>query len=666
MADINTIIRDFNRKFRTDFTIDKVTEIERLLKLDGIDKLNNILICLVFSYFENQRFKLTKEIQITTLSDAVITCVTKSLKNSIKYENTDFIIWIKNKFREGYDPEGSKVHVCEKSDICIADKRLNRLYCIAEAVRQNLSNKLLADNIVISYQIPIEVKSNFLKELLHSPKIDIHEIDCINIIESDITDFYLKAGSKKSRINKKIEIIINKVLKTLRPFNIRSLLVGCKDAKTKERIRIALRPEGFNNYRLEIQTKNPHLKLKLDIESILKKEGVEFSKSVRFIDEPIEEKIIALINKRKINGLSTFKEEVKKWDIYNFLKIGNNKIRVLEKEVIKQITFLMEDNLEKKEVTFKKENLSIKGFIFKRREDGRPIFFFINHGKSIDQKRITLLSSDKKIPFFFVSLKKKAGEYRQEILFTEINKIDKRGFIRFVNEIIDYPQIFQNIKKNFDKSYDELKTIENKLSKITNSQRKGEVWERVCLGILDYVFKETIPLSRTYLPDGKTIFQEDESILWDAKGLIRGTTLKKSVLHKKSGQVKDTFYINAFKNKQFNFKFYTYLTIGVSKDDFEKVKIKAEKRLIDIGIKDVKIVCITKKWINSLASYFKSIENSSRIHKNLNELTSIIKEEFRKEYLENLDLSKLDKIGKNKEINEHELRKEVKELMEKS
>ena len=183
------------------------------------------------------------------------------------------------------------------------------------------------------------------------------------------------------------------------------------------------------------------------------------------------------------------------------------------------------------------------------------------------------------------------------------------------------------------------------------------------MGLLDYIFKETFPLGNAYLPDGRTFFSDEESILWDSKGLIKGKSLRKSTKQKKSGIVKDTFYIQAFKNKKFNFKFYVYLTVGVSKEDFERVKVLIDKRLLSLDIKDVKIVCITDKWLLSLSEYFVSQDDSSRIHKNMRAFTEIIKREFDKGYLDSFDKTLLESVGKTKVLNTSEIKKEVKNLM---
>jgi len=217
------------------------------------------------------------------------------------------------------------------------------------------------------------------------------------------------------------------------------------------------------------------------------------------------------------------------------------------------------------------------------------------------------------------------------------------------------------LKSNFDNSLAELKNIRVKLSKIGTSKKKGEVWERICIGVLDYIFKETLPLSNSYLPDGITYFQEDDSMLWDSKGL-RKTSLLQSTRKKNSKTIKDTFYIKAFKNKKFNFKYYIFITVGVKKEDFERVLEKMIKELAKLNVKDVKIACVTDKYLKKLAEVFKSQDDSSRIHKNLGQFAEIMKREFDKSYLDDLDKKIFDKIGKGRVINESELRKEVKSL----
>ena len=655
------VLKDFNRKFKTKFVTNEVIDTIKILNLTNNNNLNDLLIALVFLYFKQNGFKLTKEVNITSLDENIINFVTTSFKNSITYNGQDFVIWIKNKFKEGFNKDGEKVNVCDKSDICIGDKRLHRFYCIAENIRQKLSEKLMAGDVLITYDLPNDVTGNFLKKLLEYDKIEIHEIEFANINESDISELYIKAGSKKSKINKKVKAIITKVIKNIRPFNVKSILVGSKKTKPKERIRIALKQENFTNYRLEIQTKNPNIELKNEIETLLKKEKIEFSKSIRFTDEPIDEKVLMLVNKKRINGLSNYKQHIENWDTSKILKIDKNKISVKDDSVIECIKSLLGENYNFEELTFKKEGIKINGLLLKRKIDNSKIFFFVNHSNSTDSKRIQYLASDKRVPFFFVSTKRKKGDYKQEIMFTELNQKGKEYFNTIINDIIDNQQIYQTLRNNFDKSYDEIKSIKIKLGNIKSSKKKGELWERLCLGVLDYIFKETLPLSNSYLPDGITFFQEDESILWDSKGL-RSTSLLKSTKNKKSNNVKDTYYIQAFKNKKFNFKYYAYITVGVQKNDFEKVKEKLIKELEKLNIKDVKIVCLTDKFLLLLSEVFKSQEDATRIHKNLNSFSEMIKKEFEKGFLDDLDKKIFDKIGKIEKIDEKGLRKEVKDI----
>jgi len=206
-----------------------------------------------------------------------------------------------------------------------------------------------------------------------------------------------------------------------------------------------------------------------------------------------------------------------------------------------------------------------------------------------------------------------------------------------------------------------LDSIRRRLSKTKKSNAKGDKWERICNNILNYVFNDSYPLGRSYLPDGITYFNSNETILWDAKALqSKNSYFKNSIKGKKKGTIKDTFYIEIFKKYNVNFDYYAYLGVGITKGEFKEVKKRIIRYLKKKNI-NTKIVFITENWLKSLSEKFE-IEDVSRLHKNLPEIVNMIKKEFEKGYLDNFELD-FDNVGKKTLIDSTEIRKEVKELM---
>lgn len=137
------------------------------------------------------------------------------------------------------------------------------------------------------------------------------------------------------------------------------------------------------------------------------------------------------------------------------------------------------------------------------------------------------------------------------------------------------------------------------------------------------------------------------------------------MFNKKTNNIKDTFYIEVFKEKGFSFDYYIYLTSGVSKKDFEKVNKKINSYLEKKGI-NVKVICITDKWLKELVDYISKNENLIRIQNNKEEFIESLKLEFKKEYLDSFNDCLSDLIGKsNFNQNITELRKAIKEKMKK-
>lgn len=668
---MTAIMNHFNSRFKCSFSVREVEETIKVLKLEQDGILRQTLVSLTFLYFKKQNFKLSRRIVLNESKERVIKALEKLFKKSIFYENSEFLIIIKNKFKKSYDKGGVGVTACERNEIAIYDCVHKTFFCIADSVKKNFEGIVREEKLKRDIEIPREVTSSFLKKILDSNKLSVHEIELygLEFPDSDIEGFYLKAGSKKTRINKKIKQILNRIFNDeIRAFNIKSVLLSEK-GKKKGRLRIALKQDGPRKYHLEIQTKNPPQVLKELIEKTFLEEGIEFNKSVVFTDEPIEEAIIQLVRKRKIYDYDPFyKKDITNWDQkYHVLKYEDSKLKVDGNLVISAVNTLA-SYYSPKEALLKIENIKIKGVLFTRKKDKRSLFLFLNKGSAVDKKRIELLISDKRIPFLSINLKKKIGQCKQEINFTKLNEYTEKSFNEFLDSILDNPQLFANLRKNFENSYNKLLKIKQILSKIKWSNKKGSEWERVCSGVFDYCFNDTFPLGRVYLPDGITYFGNNDTMLWDAKGLGGDPKcLKKSVKPSKKNKegrikVKDIFYIRAFKKINLKFDYYAYLTTGVTKSDFDKVKSEIDKELKHQGI-NVNIVCLTNSWISSFASQFLNEDNASRLHKNLPEVVKILKAEFAKGYLDSFAAKLFEKIGVAEKPDISTARKEVKKLM---
>jgi hypothetical protein len=659
----NAIVSDFNKKFRgSNITPNELKEKIKILKLENRGTLEQALIPLSFIYFEKQDYSFSKSFPINSIDEAK-KCMEKLFKDPIKYEDSNFLIYIKNKFKSGYDKQGFPTHSCSRNELAIYDSHKKMFFCVSSSVLESFK-KIIRKSKIIKGEIPInKVNKNFLSNILRSKTMKIYEIEFHNISEPGIPDFYFRAGSKKKNINTKIKEIIGKITKgKIFAFNIKSLLVSEKNySNKKERIRLSIKPQGVRKYQIIIQTRTPSIQLKEKIIQIFSDLGVTFEEELIFEDEPFEDSIFQLIRKRKIEDYSEYKKEIEEWDKNNFLVYKNKRLYPNEDKIIEFIKIITKSRFEFDEIIQPIENLKIKGFVLSRRDDEKRIFLFFNRGSKVDSDRIEKLMADKRIPFISININKKNLTCLQEIPFSYLNEKTPSEFITLINEIINNPHLYENLKKNYKNSCKELDSIRRRLSKTKKSNAKGDKWERICNNILNYVFNDSYPLGRSYLPDGITYFNSNETILWDAKALqSKNSYFKNSIKGKKKGTIKDTFYIEIFKKYNVNFDYYAYLGVGITKGEFKEVKKRIIRYLKKKNI-NTKIVFITENWLKSLSEKFE-IEDVSRLHKNLPEIVNMIKKEFEKGYLDNFELD-FDNVGKKTLIDSTEIRKEVKELM---
>lgn len=662
----NPIIQDFNGRFKTKYSLNNIDNMIKTLKLESLGTVDSALISLSFSYFRDQKFSLTKSYPIDDYVSAK-KCISLIFKKPkpIFYENSDVIISIRTKFRHSYNPIGKGVVACTKNDLAIYDIHKKRFFCDSQTVLDEFKNIARKNKINKGSILIHKVSKNLLRKILESKKLKIYEIEFHNIPEPNIPDFYFKAGSRKKPINQKIKEIVRKITtnRNIFAFNIKSLLVSeIGFPKKKERLRISIRPEGPRKYQILVQTKKPSLDLQEKIILVFKEIGIEFDKELEFDDEPFEDGIFQLIRKKQILDYNEYKESVEEWDVNNFLLFRNKKLNVLDSKILEYIKIITKDKFNFEELEQPIEEIKIKGYSLTRKSDKKRIFLFLNKGGNVDEKRMTRLTADKRIPFVSIKIKNNDISYLQEIPFSYLNEKSSSDFIKFLNDILDNPHLYENLKKNFDSSLKDLNSVRRSLSKIKKVNVKGDKWERICSNILNFTFNDTFPLGRSYLPDGITYFSCDEKLLWDAKALLgKNSYFKQSVKGKNKGSIKDTFYIQAFKKLGHKFDHYIYLGIGVTKKEFEDVKNKIEKYLVAKGI-SVKIVFITEKWLESLANSFAK-GDVSRLHKNLNEVVSSIKKEFDKGYLDSFELD-FKEIGKKDLVDTEIIRKEVKKIGE--
>ncbi len=661
---IKNIIKFFSKEFNTQISYSKDENLIEKLGLENKNSVEKGLFYAVFQIFQKNGLKFDKVVELEKVTKNVEELAIKSIKNAkIHKVNNDYLLIVSTKFIEGFTEKGKSGKISKRNDIAILDYGLKKFYCQSNYIKINFEGSLLEKNIAPKRQKPQITTSKSFSKIFGIKDLLIYDIEFHKVKDIDILDFYIRAGSKKSPINKKIKEIISKVIKDFGAYNLKSILVSVS-SKSKERIRFNMIEEGMGSYKLIMAPKGVSQETKRELKKLFLKNGINLEYPLKFKDEPIESTIFSLLKKKKIKGYDLiFKKEIQNWDTNKILFFDKNRLKVNEKNLIKTLEKIVKNKFDLiKDQEIKLSGKKIKGNLLVRKEDGKRLFCLIRNSLK-NYEEIEKLFLNGGIPFFYIETKLEEEKHKNSFLFTSLNKLNEKEFNFLLEDILDNPQLYKNLENNFKWSLEKIKKIKNFLLK-KNSQKKGESWELICNSILNYIFKESFPLGKSYLPDGITFFTKKDSIIWDAKALNgKKSYLNQSVKTKDRKNIKDTFYIEVFKEKDLSFDYYAYLTSGVKKEDFEKVKKKINSYMKEKKI-DVKIICLTDKWIKDFAEYFSLNENLLRVHKDRENFLTAIKEEFKSEYLDNFNKTLFDSVGKE-EFNENltEIRKKVKEKM---
>ena len=661
---IKNILKFFNKEYKTKIDYSEEDNLIEKLGLENKDSVEKALFYAVFSLFRKNELKFDKVVELEVINKKIENLAINSIKKSkIHKVNNDYLLIISTKFLEGFNDKGEIHRISRRNDIAILDYGLKKFYCQSNYIKKNFQDSLLENNIASKRCLPKEITSPSFSKIFNLTNLLIYDVEFHKVKDLDIIDFYIRAGSKRTPINKKIKEIISKVIKDFGAYNLKSMLV-CVKGKPRERIRINMIEEGMGIYQLIISPKGVEQETKDSLIELFEKNNISLNCPLRFRDEPIEFTIFSLIKRRKIKGYDLlYKERIKQWDKNKLLSFEKSKLKINKTNLIKQIKNLTKRDfelIENQRIRISGKN--IKGYILHRKKDNKRLFFLIRKSQK-DFKEIEKLSLNGTIPYFYLETKVEERYNNLCFLFTSLNKHSGKSFTFLLNQILDNPQLYKNLEKNFKWSCEKIKNINRFLAR-KNSQKKGENWELICNSILNYVFQESFPLGKTYLPDGITFFTKEDSIIWDAKALnSKRSYLNQSVKTKDRRAIKDTFYIEVFKEKGFAFDYYAYFTCGVGKKDFEKVKKRIDLYMNNKGL-HVGIVCITDKWIKELVAYISQGANLLRIQNNKEDFIQSLKMEFKKGYLEDFNKDLFDLIGK-KSFNQDltELRKLVKEKM---
>lgn len=662
---IKNIIQYFSREFGTKINYNEEENIIANLKLENKDSIEKGLFYSLFILFREKGYQLNLCLDLNSTGKKVEDSAKKLFKNCKFHKiGEDFLLVISTKFINSFDTEGKAVKACQKNEVAILDYKTKRFFAQSQRVINKFKSFLYSNNESPKKVEPQKVNSNFLSKIFTSKEILIYEVEFHNLHEPEILNFYLKAGSKQSSISPKIKKITKDIFSDFGAYNLKSILLSTK-TNIKKRLRLSLIEDRFGVYKLIIPAKNPDPSLKRELEVVLAKDNIKLNYPIKFTDEDTETIVIKLMNKKKILGYNQeYKEDINKWDKNKLVHFSNNRLIVNETNVIKAIETLTKkdfDILPNKILQI--SNIKIKGHLLIRKSDRKSIFFFLRKSPK-DSERLKQISLDTRIPFFYIETKDNNEIYDQRFIFTSLNKLKDDEFIFLINKVLDDPQLYKNLKNNYIWANDKLKSVKRFLLR-KNPQKKGHDWEMICNSLLNYLFMESFPLGRSYLPDGITFFTEKESIIWDAKALnSKCSYLNQSVKTKDRRNIKDTFYIDVFKEKGPSFDFYTYLVVGVKKEDFEKVKKKIIKYLNRKRI-NLEISCITESWLRGLSEYISTGDNLIRLQKNKEALLKKFKEELKKGYLDQFDKNKFDEIGKNLlPLNLTQIRQDIKTKMD--
>lgn len=661
---IKNILKFFNKEYKTQINY---SDEEKLIENIGLENNNSVekgLFYAVFSLFKQNGFKFDKVVELETINkkieDLAINSISKSKTHKI---SNDYLLIISTKFLEGFNEEGRFGRISKRNDFAVLDYGLNKFYCQSSNIKRKFNESLLEKNIAPKKQSPEITTSKSFSKLFSIKKLFIYDVEFHKVRDFDIIDFYIRAGSKKTPINKKIKEIISKVIKDFGAYNLKSLLVAI-NRKPKERIRLNMVEEGMGLYKLIMSPKGIKPETKEILIKLFKDNKINLDSPLKFKDEPMEFTIFSLIKKRKIKGYNAlYKQEIQKWDKNKLLNFDRGRLKINQENLIRLIKNLTKKDFELiEDQSIQISGSDIHGYILKRKKDGKGLFFLIRNSQK-NFKEIEKLLLNGIIPFFYLETKLEKKDDKLSFLFTSLNNHDENSFTFLLNNILNNPQLYKTLEKNFKWSCEKIRNIKQFLAQ-KSSQKKGDAWELICNSILNYLFKESFPLGKAYLPDGITFFTKDDSIIWDSKALNgKKSYLNQSVQTKNRKSIKDTFYIEVFKERGFAFDYYVYLTSGVEKKDFEKVKKRIDSYLNNKKLK-VGIACITDRWIKGMVEYISESANLLRIQNNKEDFINLLKAEFEKGYLENFNKDIFDIIGKstfNQDLTE--LRRLIKEKM---
>jgi hypothetical protein len=370
---IKNILKFLSKEYKTEINYSDEENLIGILGLGNRDSVEKGLFYALFSLFKKNNYKFDKSIPLETINKKIETLAIKSIHKA-KYHkvNNDYLLIISTKFLEGFNEKGESGKVSQKNDFAILDYGMKKFYCQSNYIKKKFMDSLLENNIAPKKDIPKKITTSSFSKIFKINNLLIYDIEFHKVRDLDIIDFYMRAGSKKTPINKKVKEIISKVIKNFGAYNLKSILISMKD-KPRERIRLNMIEEGMGIYKLLISPKGLNHETKNELLRLFEKNKISLDYPLKFKDEPIEFTIFSLLKKRKIKGYElNYKKAIQNWDKNNLLSFQKGMLKINQNNLIKHIQNLTKKSfrlIESQKIPI--SGKEIKGYILKRKEDNK-------------------------------------------------------------------------------------------------------------------------------------------------------------------------------------------------------------------------------------------------------------------------------------------------------
>lgn len=308
-----------------------------------------------------------------------------------------------------------------------------------------------------------------------------------------------------------------------------------------------------------------------------------------------------------------------KFIAYYHVEIDYSRIRVLLGNGIKQFGYKSYKTMPNNYFGFTNARI----LRLSNKEDNQYSYILLNK-KGLSKEEIELLKK-RGIPMLVINLK---GEVSSTLEGFEpinagelLNSLLKKDF-KLISQCLEFTkkESIELKTKAFKYALESLKS---------NNIESPEMFEVYVFAIFNLIFQECQKWGGPNVADGALTFKhnfKNNYLLWDAKKYDKSSLLtyveEKSIKKDIGYMIK--FSKNAIIKELGSLKYYMFVTSETGKEEFDKIKVSLEEKMINKNknLDKIKVLCINKDQLIILSEYF--INNYSNLMKSYAEFIKII------------------------------------------